>query len=121
MLFPVTGMLVDAIGASVSAEKRGGPCSAAHLWNDALRVALVAGLAWLAASQVHALDHIVALAGCLASTPLSLVVPPLLHLKLVPNLSRWSALVDVFSVTVGMLVTVVTTVLTFATWGDAAS
>jgi len=113
MLFPVTKVAVLVFGGNDD-EWSG------RLRNDVLRVALVSVLALIAIVEVHALDHIVALLGCLASTPLALVLPPLMHIKLVKQ-SRRSMFVNWATVVLGVIITVVTTVFTIRTWGSASS
>lgn len=113
MLFPVTKMLVLAAGFDDT--KRLG-----RLQNDLLRALLVGLLALVAVAEAGALDHIVALLGCVASTPLALILPPLMHLRAVPQ-TPISAAVNKAVAAFGCAVTVVTTATTLATWGSASS
>ena len=113
MLFPVTKMCVLAAGFDDKART-------GRIVNNLLRVALVLSLALIAIVEVNARDHIVSLLGCVASTPLALVLPPLMHLKAVQQ-SFWSAIVNKVVIVFGAVITVVTTTTTLVTWRSASS
>ena len=71
-------------------------------------------LAFVAITQAHRLDHVVALLGCFLGVPLIYIYPAAIHLKLVPK-SRWKAL-DRVVVVCGFFVSAFCTFVTIKTW-----
>lgn len=103
-LFPVT----DIVARGEAGPRAG-----------ALRVTLVLGLALLALTAQHKLDHVVSLAGAVACAPLALVVGPWMHLSVATTArGRW---VDRGTIAVGWAIAAGTTANCVATWGAAAS
>lgn len=71
-------------------------------------------LAFVAISQAHRLDHVVALLGCFLGVPLIYVYPAAIHLKLAPK-GPWKML-DRVVVVCGFVVSALCTFITIKTW-----
>jgi proton-coupled amino acid transporter len=78
-------------------------------------VCLLAMIAWMA---MDALDRVVSLMGSLIGCPVAFIVPPMIHTKLVPNLSPQRILMNKFVSLLGAVAMVVSSVTTLLQWRD---
>ncbi|KAL1924828.1 uncharacterized protein VTP21DRAFT_4482 [Calcarisporiella thermophila] len=110
-LFPATRIIETGIF-----HTRSGRHNPRIKWlKNAGRIGVVSCVAWVAYSCAPHLDLFISFLGSFACVPLSLIYPPLFHLKAIANTTLTKSL-DVFLIFIGICTMIFTMSVTLSTW-----
>lgn len=110
---------LEVVCHALEAKTRRSP-NASSFHRNLLATFLTCLLGVIAVCAINYLGNVVSLLGSLFGIPLALVFPPLLHMKLVKDSSKWTKAMNCIVIVIGFLTMGATSFATIMSWGDGA-